>query len=72
MAVIVIQTWESPESPYKLCIQIDFNFNMLSIFLQNNPIVTITNPQESEEAIQKNTETVKENGKFQFFKLVLI
>ncbi|CAG4952765.1 unnamed protein product [Parnassius apollo] len=30
---------------------------------KNNPIVTITNPQESEEEIQKNAEnTVKENG----------
>ncbi|XP_060808476.1 regulator of G-protein signaling 7 [Amyelois transitella] len=30
--------------------------------LKNNPIVTITNPQESEDEIQKKTDTVKENG----------
>ncbi|CAK1554278.1 unnamed protein product [Leptosia nina] len=30
--------------------------------LKNNPIVTITNAQESEEEIQKNSEIVKENG----------
>ncbi|XP_045509209.1 regulator of G-protein signaling 7-like isoform X2 [Colias croceus] len=30
--------------------------------LKNNPIVTITNAQESEEAIQKSADAVKENG----------